>query len=36
MMPSRLAGAFPDEVEIQRAGLSEAVEVTRDFLSQTE
>ena len=36
MMPSRLAGAFPDGVEIQRVGLSEAVDVTRDFLSQSE
>lgn len=36
MMPSRLAGAFPDGVEIERVGLAEAVEVTRDFLSQPE
>ena len=36
MMPSRLAGAFPDGVDIQRVGLAEAVEITRDFLSQSE
>ena len=36
MMPSRLAGAFPDGVEVQRVGLSEAVTITRDFLSQPE
>lgn len=36
MMPSRLAGAFPEGVEIQRVGLADAVEVTRDFLSQSE
>jgi ATP-dependent DNA helicase DinG len=36
MMPSRLAGAFPDGVEIQRVGLAEAVAATRDFLSQAE
>ncbi len=34
MMPSRLAGAFPDGVEIQRIGLSEVVQITRDFLSE--
>ncbi len=34
MMPSRLAGAFPDGVEIERTGLAEAVAVTRDFLSE--
>jgi len=33
MMPSRLAGAFPEGVEIQRIGLAEAVAVTRDFLN---
>ncbi|MEX2454714.1 MAG: ATP-dependent DNA helicase, partial [Rhodospirillaceae bacterium] len=34
MMPSRLAGAFPDGVEIERIGLAEAVLRTRDFLSE--
>lgn len=34
MMPSRLAGAFPDGVEIQRLGLADAVAATREFLSQ--
>jgi ATP-dependent DNA helicase DinG len=33
MMPSRLAGAFPDGVEIERLGLADAVALTRDFLS---
>ena len=33
MMPSRLAGAFPDGVEIERVGLAEAVAATGDFLS---
>ena len=32
MMPSRLAGAFPDGVEVQRTGLADAVAVTRAFL----
>lgn len=36
MMPSRLAGAFPDGVEIERVGLADAVATTRDFLSQVE
>ena len=36
MMPSRLAGAFPDSVEIERVGLADAVATTRDFLSQVE
>lgn len=31
MMPSRLAGAFPEGVEVARVGLSEAVAVTKDF-----
>ena len=31
MMPSRLSGAFPDGVEIQRVGLAEAVAEVRDF-----
>jgi ATP-dependent DNA helicase DinG len=33
MMPSRLSGAFPDGVEVQRVGLAEAVRVTADFLA---
>ncbi|HYE48991.1 MAG TPA: helicase C-terminal domain-containing protein, partial [Azospirillaceae bacterium] len=33
MMPTRLKGAFPDGVELQRVGLAEAVRVTRDFLA---
>ena len=32
MMPSRLRGAFPEGVELQRVGLAEAVAQTRDFL----
>ena len=31
MMPSRLLGAFPDGVEIQRVGLAEAVRGTQEF-----
>jgi ATP-dependent DNA helicase DinG len=31
MMPSRLLGAFPDGVEIQRVGLAEAVRGIREF-----
>ena len=33
MMPSRLKGAFPDEVPVERVGLAEAVEATRSFLA---
>jgi ATP-dependent DNA helicase DinG len=33
MMPSRLAGAFPEGVEMQRVGLAEAVRTTREFLN---
>ncbi len=33
MMPSRLAGAFPDGVEIERVGLAEATAETKRFLS---
>ena len=33
LMPSRLAGAFPAGVELQRVGLKEAIEQTRHFLS---
>lgn len=32
MMPTRLTGAFPDGVEVQRVGLREAVQGTRAFL----
>ena len=32
-MPSRLRGAFPDEVPVERVGLAEAVEATRSFLA---
>ena len=32
MMPSRLAGAFPEGVEVQRLGLAEAVERVREFV----
>jgi len=32
MMPSRLAGAFPEGVAIERIGLAEAVQITRAFL----
>ena len=32
-MPSRLAGAFPDGVEVRRLGLAEAVTATREFLA---
>jgi len=34
MMPSRLHGAFPEGVEVQRVGLAEAVRQTRDFLHE--
>jgi ATP-dependent DNA helicase DinG len=33
MMPSRLAGAFPEGVEMKRVGLAEAVRVTQEFLN---
>lgn len=33
-MPSRLATAFPDGVEIERVGLAEAIAATRDFLRE--
>jgi ATP-dependent DNA helicase DinG len=32
MMPSRLAGAFPEGVELRRVGLAEAISETRNFL----
>ena len=31
-LPSRLAGAFPAGVEVERVGLAEAVEITRTFV----
>jgi ATP-dependent DNA helicase DinG len=34
MLPSRLAGAFPDGVEIRRVGLAEATAETAAFLAQ--
>ncbi|MEM7443416.1 MAG: ATP-dependent DNA helicase [Pseudomonadota bacterium] len=34
MMPTRLTGAFPDGVEVERLGLAEAVQITRSFLSE--
>lgn len=33
MMPSRLEGAFPEDVDIERIGLAEAVTKTKEFLS---
>jgi ATP-dependent DNA helicase DinG len=33
MMPSRLAGAFPTGVAVERVGLADAVAATREFLS---
>ncbi|HEY0836872.1 MAG TPA: ATP-dependent DNA helicase, partial [Azospirillum sp.] len=33
MMPSRLFGAFPEGVEVQRVGLKQAIDVTRGFLA---
>jgi ATP-dependent DNA helicase DinG len=33
LMPSRLGGAFPPGVEIQRVGLKQAIEQTREFLA---
>jgi len=35
MMPSRLAGAFPDGVELQRVGLADAVKATQEFFVDT-
>ncbi|MDA0702392.1 MAG: ATP-dependent DNA helicase [Proteobacteria bacterium] len=34
MMPSRLAGAFPEGVEVQRTGLKEAVGIVGDLLAE--
>jgi ATP-dependent DNA helicase DinG len=33
MLPSRLASAFPEGVAVERCGLAEAVDATRDFLA---
>ncbi|NQU62152.1 MAG: ATP-dependent DNA helicase [Rhodospirillales bacterium] len=33
-LPSRLKGAFPDGVEVQRVGLKEAIATTRAFLAE--
>jgi len=35
-LPSRLAGAFPDGVEVHRVGLAEAVEGVREFVGTQE
>ncbi|MBU0725827.1 MAG: ATP-dependent DNA helicase [Alphaproteobacteria bacterium] len=34
MMPSRLCGAFPEGVEVQRIGLAEAVSRTKEFFGE--
>lgn len=34
MMPSRMAGAFPEDVEIERIGLSEAAMKIKEFLNE--
>ncbi|MDP6927287.1 MAG: helicase C-terminal domain-containing protein, partial [Rhodospirillales bacterium] len=34
-MPSRLKGAFPDGVEVERIGLAEAISEARNFLAQS-
>lgn len=31
-MPSRLAGAFPEDVAVERVGLAEAVAAVRDMV----
>ena len=36
MMPSRLASAFPPEVEIHRLGLKDAISLTRNFIAEKE
>jgi len=33
-MPSRLLGAFPEGVQVERLGLKDAITITRSFLSQ--
>lgn len=35
-LPTRLLGAFPEGVEVQRTGLAEALSAIRTFLSETE
>ncbi len=35
MMPTRLAGAFPEGVAIQRVGLADAVRITKNFLHRS-
>jgi ATP-dependent DNA helicase DinG len=35
MMPSRLCGAFPPGVAVQRIGLAEAVATVKEFLPST-
>ena len=32
MLPTRLTTAFPQGLEVQRLGLAEAIEQTREFL----
>ena len=32
MLPTRLATAFPPGLEVQRMGLAEAIQETREFL----
>ena len=34
MLPSRLLGAFPDGVEIEKVGLADAITGVRQFLNQ--
>ncbi|WP_114393156.1 ATP-dependent DNA helicase [Oleisolibacter albus] len=36
MMPTRLLGAFPEGVTVERVGLAEAVRVTKAFLGETD
>ena len=36
MLPSRLASAFPPEVEIHRLGLKDAIALTRNFIAEKE
>ncbi len=36
MLPSRLASAFPPEVEIHRLGLKDAISLTRNFIAEKE
>jgi len=34
-LPTRLCGAFPEEVEIERIGLKDALEITKTFLKES-